>query len=255
LGIWIYKQGPQHQVHNFYLGYGNIFAMKIKFQHGIALFWIIAAVGFLSCDKAPKGDDAKIAEKEEGLVPTGKSFVVDTAASWVKFTGNGVGKNHPGKFKLNYGAVAVDNDSLSGGSFVINIKSIDMEQEGDMIEGKLKPHLLSGDFFDAEKFGTATFEITNVTPYKLKDGEKSLVDGANFYISGNLTLKDVTKNVTFPARIDMDRDKLKAKANFDIDRRQWQMNYGNDKTLGDKFISETVNIELYLEADRAEGSS
>jgi polyisoprenoid-binding protein YceI len=229
--------------------------MKMNFKIKLMFMAVLTVVIMAGCEKPPKGDDAKIAEKEEGLVPTGKSFVVDTAASWVKFTGNGVGKNHPGKFKLNYGAVAVAKDSLSGGAFVINVKSMKMEQKGKDIEGKLRPHLLSGDFFDAEKFGTATFEITNVTPYDPEKGNKSLVDGANFYISGNLKLKDVTKNISFPARVDMDGDKLKAKANFDIDRTQWQMNYGNDKTLGDKFISETVNIELYLEADSAEEGS
>jgi polyisoprenoid-binding protein YceI len=212
----------------------------------------IAALMVVACDKAPKGDEAKITEKEEAVVPTGQAFMVDTARSYVKFTGYGVGKNHPGTFKLNYGAVAVANDSISGGTFVINIKSMQMEQQGEDIRTKLRPHLLSGDFFDAEKFGTATFEITNVVPYKPKDGEKSLVKGANFYVSGNLTLKGVTKNVSFPAHVDLDGNSLKAKSNFDIDRRQWQMNYGNDKTMGDKFISETVNIELSLEARREE---
>ena len=69
-------------------------------------------------------------------------------------------------------------------------------------------------------------------------------------IRGNLKLKDVTKNISFPARVDLDGNTLKAKSNFDIDRTQWQMNYGNDKTLGDKFISETVNIELDLKAKK-----
>jgi len=82
-----------------------------------------------------------------------------------------------------------------------------------------------------------------------------LVEGANFTIRGNLTIKDITKNITFPARIDLDGNRLKAKANFDIDRREWQMNYGNDKTLGDKFISETVNIELFVVGIKAEGIS
>jgi polyisoprenoid-binding protein YceI len=210
---------------------------------------IIAALFMIACDKAPKGDDAKIAEAEQAVQPTGETFVVDTAKSYVKFTGHGVGKNHPGTFKLNYGATAVNKDSISGGSFVINVKSMQMQEQGQNITEKLRPHLLSGDFFDADKFGTATFEITNVVPYDLKkDGQKSLVEGANFTVSGNLTLKGVTKNISFPARIDLDGNRLKTKANFDIDRRQWQMNYGNDKTLGDKFISETVNIELYLEA-------
>lgn len=225
---------------------------RMEFKWVTLLFMLVMVT---ACEKAPKGDDAKITEKEEGLVPTGQTFVVDTARSYVKFTGHGVGKNHPGTFKLNYGAVAINNDSISGGSFIVNINSMKMEQSGNDIKTKLRPHLLSGDFFDAAKFGTATFEITNVMAYEPKDGEKSLVDGANLFISGNLTLRGETKNISFPARIDLDANTLKGKANFDIDRRQWQMNYGNDKTLGDKFISETVNIELYLEARRGEGAT
>lgn len=226
--------------------------MEFKMKKIRIWFAFIAALAIAACEKAPKGDEAEINEEVEGVVPTGETFAVDTANSYVKFTGHGVGKNHPGTFKLNYGAVAVNNDSISGGNFVINITSMDMEQEGEDIETKLRPHLLSGDFFDAEKFGTATFEITNVIPYEEKDQQKSLVEGANYTISGNLTLRDVTKNVSFPARVDLDGNTIKTKANFDIDRTEWQMNYGNDKTLRDKFISETVNIELYIEAMREE---
>lgn len=212
------------------------------------LMLVVLAGALLNCERAPRGDEAEIREEQEGVVPTGVSYVIDTARSYVRFTGHGVGKNHPGIFRLNYGAVAVMNDSISGGSFVINIKSMDMEQEGEDIETKLRPHLLSGDFFDADKFGTATFEITNVIPYKPSERDNSLVEGANYSISGNLTLKGVTKNVTFPARVDLDGNILRGEANFDIDRTDWQMNYGNDRTLGDQFISETVNIQLFLEA-------
>jgi polyisoprenoid-binding protein YceI len=214
----------------------------------------IAALILAGCDKPPKGDDAKITEKEQPVASTGTEYTVDTAASWVKFTGHGVGKNHPATLKLLNGKVAVMNDTVSGGSFTIDIKSMKMEQKGKDIEGKLRPHLLSGDFFDAEKFGTSKFEVTNIVPYAPKDGEKSLVEGANFLVSGNLTLKDETKNISFPVRVDQDGQTLKAKANFDIDRTQWKINYGNDKTLGDKFISEEVNIELYIEARKIDGA-
>ena len=214
-----------------------------------ALLLIAAAIFSVSCDRAPKGDDLIITDQVLPKTGRGETFSVDTANSWIRFTGYGVGKNHPGTFKLTYGRLTASDDGVTGGTFVMDITSLDMAQEGDMIDSKLKPHLLSGDFFDAETFGTSRFEITNIEPYKAKDDEKkSLVEGANFSISGNLQIKDVTKNVTFPARIDLDGNTLKTRANFDIDRRQWQMNYGNDKTLGDKFISETVNIELYLEA-------
>lgn len=203
-----------------------------------------------ACNNAPKGDQTKITDEQETTEANGASFIVDTAASSIRFTGHGVGKNHPGKFKLSSGSVAVANDQITGGQFTINIQSLDLEQKETMFQEKLRPHLLSGDFFNSEKFGTAKFEITKVEPYKPNSKDTSLVEGANFNVSGNFTLKDVTKNITFPARIDLDESTIKAEANFDIDRRQWQMNYGNDKTLGDKFISETVNIELDLQAKK-----
>jgi polyisoprenoid-binding protein YceI len=202
-----------------------------------------------ACDNAPKGDKATITEQQEAAGGGGgQVFVVDTADSKVKFTGYGVGKNHPGKFRLASGQVNVVNNQITGGNFVIDIRSMEMEEKGEMFEKKLRPHLLSGDFFDAEKFGTAKFEITGAEPYKADDKDTSIVKGANLNISGNLTIKDVTRNVTFPAKVDLDENEMKGKANFEIDRTQWKMNYGNDKTLGDKFISETVNVKLDLVA-------
>ena len=208
------------------------------------------ALAFTACSDTPKGDQAKIGEQQQAASVTGQTFTVDTTMSKIRFTGNGVGKNHPGTFKLSGGTVAIANDQITGGEFIINVASMNMEEEGDMFQNKLKGHLLSGDFFDAAKFGTARFEITKVEPYVKNDKDSSVVEGANFAVSGNLTLKEDTKNITFPARVDLDGNTLKAKGNFNIDRTQWRMNYGNDKTLGDKFISETVNIELDLEAKK-----
>lgn len=210
----------------------------------------VASVAVISCDKAPKGDNAVITDQVLPTAGGGQTFTVDTTHSWIRFTGHGVGKNHPGTFDLSYGQVTANENTITGGTFVIDVTSMDMEQEDEMIDKKLRPHLMSGDFFDANTFGTSRFEITKVEPYKAKEGEKSLVEGANFSISGNLQIKDVTKNITFPARVDLDGNTLKAKANFDIDRREWQMNYGNDKTLGDNFISETVNIQFNIQARR-----
>jgi polyisoprenoid-binding protein YceI len=228
--------------------------MKEIFHSSVFIIAAVAGLAAISCDKAPKGDQAVITDEvlpEEGA---GQTFRLDTANSWIRFTGHGVGKNHPGTFKLSYGKVMATDEKVTAGTFVMDITSLDLEQEGEMFDKKLRPHLLSGDFFDATNFGTSKFEITKVEPYKPKEGEKSLVDGANFTISGNLQVRNVTKNITFPARVDLDGDRLETKANFDIDRTQWQMNYGNDKTLGDNFISETVNIELNLRALREDNN-
>lgn len=228
--------------------------MKPAVQLHLFAIILAASISLISCDKAPKGDNAVITDQVLAKEGGGETFTVDTANSWIRFTGHGVGKNHPGTFNLSYGQLTASGNAITGGTFVINIASMDMEQEGEMIDDKLRPHLMSGDFFNAETFGTSRFEITKIEPYNAREGEKSLVEGANFMVSGNLQIKDVTKNITFPAHVDLDGNTLEAKANFDIDRREWQMNYGNDKTLGDKFISETVNIEFDIEA-RKEASN
>lgn len=223
----------------------------MNFKSIFFVFFLSVFILFSACTNAPRGDKAKISDAEQTAEQTGQSFTVDTTASSVRFTGHGVGKNHPGEFRFSSGHVTIANNQVAGGEFTINIKSMDLEEKDAMFQQKLKPHLLSGDFFDAEKFGTAQFAITKVEPYNASNtGGASIIDGANFNVSGNLTLKDVTKNITFPAKIDLDENNVNAKANFDIDRRQWQMNYGNDKTLGDKFISETVNINLDLQAKK-----
>jgi len=205
-----------------------------------------------SCsDEAPRGDNATISEKKAPADVAGTSFVVDTTESRIRFTGHGVGKNHPGVFRLSSGTVSVNGNQITGGHFVINIRSMELEEKGGIFDEKLRPHLISGDFFDAGNFGSARFEITGIRPYQRGSGDSSIMEGANFTVSGNLTLKDVSKNLSFPARIELDDRQLKAKGNFDIDRRQWNMNYGNDKTLGEKFISEKVNIRLDLEARKS----
>ncbi|HVK98111.1 MAG TPA: YceI family protein [Flavisolibacter sp.] len=209
---------------------------------------LIFTMSLFACSDAPEGDKATITEEKKVADGTGQAFAVDTIESRIRFTGHGVGKNHPGIFKLTSGTVNVSGNQITGGEFIISIKSLELEEKGGVFDEKLKPHLMSGDFFDADKFGTARFEITKVAPYEPNTGDTSIVEGANFTVSGNFTLKDVTKNISFPAKIDMDGNTIKAKGNFDIDRRQWRLNYGNDKTLGDKFISETVNIEIDLQA-------
>ncbi|HEX6333961.1 MAG TPA: YceI family protein [Flavisolibacter sp.] len=223
--------------------------MKNLFNTAVIIA-IVATPVMNACSNAPEGDKATITAEQRASEAKGTRFTVDTAASRIRFTGHGVGKNHPGTFRLSGGNVSVAGNDITAGDFIINIQSLELEQKGEMFDKKLRPHLMSGDFFDANKFRTARFEITGVQPYRPSEKDTSIVGGANYLVSGNFTLRDVTKNITFPARIDLDDNTLRAKGNFDIDRTEWKMNYGNDKTLGDKFISEKVNIELDLQARR-----
>lgn len=224
--------------------------MSIRLHKAVVAAAIVIATA-TGCSDSPKGDTATVKDEQAPAVSAGAYMPVDTASSYIRFTGYGVGKNHPGRFHLASGNVSVMDNSVTGGEFVVNINSLILEEQAEMVQGKLKPHLLSDDFFNAATYGTAKFVLTRVEPYtpgSTKDS--SVIDGANMAISGNLTLKDITKNVTFPAKVDMSGDLLTAKANFTIDRRDWNMVYGNDKSLGNKFISEKVNVELDVKANK-----
>jgi polyisoprenoid-binding protein YceI len=222
--------------------------MNQKFSIAAVAFFSVVLL-FTACSDAPKGDQATVTTaKETASQASGETYKVDTIASAVRFIGNGVGKNHPGTFSLATGALAIADNEVKGGEFVIDMASMQVEEQAEMFQTKLKGHLLSPDFFDVEKWGTAKFEITDIKPYSPNGKDSSVVAGANYTVSGNFTLKDTTQNITFPAKVNITSDSVTALANFDIDRTQWGMRYGNDKSLGDKFISETVNVQLNLKA-------
>lgn len=209
---------------------------------------VVAALLMAACEKAPHGDNAIITDEVLPKSGTGESFFVDTANSWIRLSWTGVGKNHPATFQLRFGKVTANKNQVTSGNFIIDVTSMQMAQGGEISDEGSKPHLTEGGVLDPTFFGTAQFEITNIEPYKPKDEDRSLVKGANFMVSGNLQIGSVTKNITFPARVDLDGNTLKAKADFDIDRRQWKLNYGDAKTLDEKSASETMNVELSVEA-------
>ncbi|MFN8281944.1 MAG: YceI family protein [Chitinophagales bacterium] len=209
----------------------------------------IIAATFTACKTTPKGDEATTTDTQTVATTSGNDYTVDSAST-VGFTGNGVGKNHPGTFKVSEGKISAADGKVTAGTFTININSIVLTEPAEMIQTKLKGHLLSPDFFDAAKFTTAKFEITKVTEYTSNGTDKSVVAGANALVSGNLTLKDSTKNVSFPANISVSETEVTAKANFNIDRTEWGMSYGNDKSLKDKFISPEVNIAIDIKAKK-----
>lgn len=220
--------------------------INLKSLAGIAL--IAASFFIASCSNTPKGDEAQVTDEQAVDSATGTEVVINTETSKVGFVGNGVGKNHPGSFKLVSGQFVTENSIVSGGTFVIDVKSLVLDQKEEMFQAKLLPHLLSADFFDAEKFPTAKFEITAVEPFTSNGADSSVTAGANYKVSGNLTLKDATKNVTFPAKIENTNGIYTIVGSFNIDRTLWGIRYGNDKSLKDKFISEVVNISLDLKS-------
>jgi polyisoprenoid-binding protein YceI len=86
-----------------------------------------------------------------------------------------------GSFKTFEGELTTESDDFEGAdvSFSLDVNSIDTNQEAR--DG----HLKSGEFFDAETYPKISFKSTSFT----KDGDE-------YKLTGDLTIKDVTKSVT-----------------------------------------------------------
>lgn len=205
----------------------------------------VLAILAASCQQAPDAAKAETAEKQEvASVEGATTYNIDVATSTVGWIGTKPVGKHNGDFKLSSGSLSVENGAVKGGNFVIDVNSIrDIDITDAEGNGKLVGHLKSPDFLDAAKFPTAKFEITSI------EALQNDTSGTH-KISGNLTLKDSTKNVTFPAKVTVSATDVKAVANFNIDRTSWGLRYNNDQSLGDKFIHPEVNISLNIEAKK-----
>ena len=119
------------------------------------------------------------------------------------------------------------------------------EDEGKL---KLEGHLKSGDFFMTESFPSAKFEITAV---EAAAGQ----DGSTHKISGNLTIKDVTNGISFPAKVTVSGDMAEASAKFTINRNEWGVIWGGTKTeqsikdfLQNNLIKDEIAFDVNLKA-------
>ncbi|MEX1202963.1 MAG: YceI family protein [Ferruginibacter sp.] len=174
-----------------------------------------------------------------------------TTVTWVG--SKPVGDNHVGTFKVSEGSLTVKDSILTAGNFAIDITSlnnIDLADDADS-KGKLEGHLKSADFFDVAKYPTAKFEITAVEVFVADSNNKDLkIAGATHIIKGNLTLKDSSKNIAFPAKVVITATTVNAVADFIIDRTLWGMNYKGPNNPQNWIINRDVNIQLNISATK-----
>src|SRR5688572_2780647 len=233
--------------------------MKTRFLPAVLL---AGAVWCISCTSAPKSDDAKTSEaKEVTDNVTAESWKLDTSSSQIEWVGTKVTGYHTGNVPLKSGEINVKNGEVTGGKFVMDLanmqvlgpKSVDAASNK-----KLLGHLKSADFFDVEKNPEGSFELTGVRPYQgaaVKDStdprqdqiSKYRVDNPTHTVSGNLTLKGVTKNVEFPARITVSGDNAEAIAKFNINRKEWNIVYPGKP---DDLIRDAVHLGISIKAEK-----
>ncbi len=171
-------------------------------------------------------------------------FVVDKAASKVNWEAKKVTGKHDGSISFENGSVVVTANKISGGTFVINMKSmVDEDIKDADMNKKLMGHLSSDDFFSIEKFPESKMVIKTVTP----------VSGTEFHFVADLTIKGVTNPVEFNANVTLTGDKLEAKGVITVNRTLFGIKYGSGsffQGLGDKVIYDDFTLAFNVVAQK-----
>lgn len=165
----------------------------------------------------------------------GEKKEVKTEESTVTWKAYKVTGSHTGTVNLKEGALMFDEGKLTGGDFSVDMTTlVSTDLEGEY-KGKLEGHLKSDDFFGVATNPTASLVFTKV--------ESS---GKNSYeVIGDLTIKGITKAVTFDVSI----YGSKATATMKIDRAEYNIRYGSGSffdDLGDKTIYDEFDLVVDL---------
>ena len=133
----------------------------------------------------------------------------------------------------------MDGSKLKGGSFSIDMTTINCEDLPGRAKAKLENHLKSNDFFEVVNHPKATFVITKVK-----------VTGSGVYqVTGDMTIKNITNEIQFPARVVKSGNKVEATADLTIDRSTFNVRYGSGSffdDLGDRLIYDDFELSVSL---------
>lgn len=146
-----------------------------------------------------------------------------------------------GSFKDFDGNLNFDPENLESSSadFTVQIASVETDNE------KRNGHLQSEDFFDAKKYPEMKFISSSFA----KNGE-------DYTIIGNLTIRDITKEISVPVKMlgigdhPMKKGKLNTamRAEFSLNRNDYEV--GSGSWTATAVVGDEVKVSVLLEANR-----
>ena len=145
-----------------------------------------------------------------------------------------------GAFNEFEGTTTIDGDKPENSSVNITIQVASIDTRNEQRDG----HLRTNDFLDLEKYPTITFASTSIE----HDG------GENFSVTGDLTIKDVTKPVTIPleftgaAKDPFGNDRIGFEGSVVINRKDWGISWNAALETGGVLVSEKVTLEFEISA-------
>ena len=148
----------------------------------------------------------------------------------------------PGFFRDFVGTVNFDSKDITKSTVEFTAKATSVDTG---VTGR-DNHLRTKDFFEVEKFPDITFKSTKVTK-----------KGKGYMLTGDFTMKGVTKSITFPFQIsgwlpadERSGGKMGITGETTINRRDYGVNYGTNLPSGIAAVSDDIKIVLQIEAGK-----
>lgn len=165
------------------------------------------------------------------IISFGQTYTPTDAGSKVHFVIKNFGINTGGSFDGLAGSITFDPANLSTASFNVTVdaKTVDTD-----IEAR-DNHLRKAEYFDVEKYPKISFKSTKITATN-KDGY--------LYMFGVITIKNVSKEISFPFSQTSKDGGILFKGDFKLNRKEFGVG-------GSSFsLSDDVSIELSIFAKK-----
>lgn len=181
---------------------------------------------------APGATETPVAGETGAETPAGdlKVYKITPETSKISWVGSKVTRSHEGGFKKFSGEIGVVGGDPEKSKVIVDIENDSLFAD----EEDLTEHLKSEDFFDVAKIPKSSFKSTRIA----KKGE-------GYEMTGDLTLHNVTKSISFPANITVTPEDVTSKAEFAINRIDFGIKYPGK---ADDLIRNEVVIKLDLKA-------
>jgi len=172
----------------------------------------------------------------------------------LKFLNN----NHNGNLKIKSGSLFLEDKTTITGTIVVDMLSMTNIDLSESKKEYLIGHLRNEDFFHVERFPTASLKIN-----KSKVLQKQPNGKYNMEVSADLTIKSITKPITFTAIVDLESDVKSATGTMQFNRTDFGVQYRTEmhldnaksfwnnatttkETLKDKVIKDEIDIKFNI---------
>jgi polyisoprenoid-binding protein YceI len=198
-----------------------------------------------NADSTAAGSDGQMQQASSESAPTVQAgtYSLDGAHSNIGFRIRHLGiSSVEGHFDDTEATVTFPSQDLADMQTQATIQTASINTGNDDRDG----HLRSGDFFNAEQYSEITFQSTNVNP----------TGGGNFEMTGDLTMKDTTQQVTLEGQYlgavegPQGNTHTGFEASGEINRQDFGLTWSQSTPGGELVVSDDVTLTLDVEAIR-----